>query len=47
MDEKGNKKIIGVTQPRRIAATSVASRVALEMGVGIGSEVKDYIHFSV
>ena len=32
-------KAIAVTQPRRVAATSVALRVAEEMGVRIGLEV--------
>ncbi|KAF4556653.1 ATP-dependent RNA helicase-like protein 2 [Elsinoe fawcettii] len=31
-DDKRTKGIIGVTQPRRVAATSVANRVAVEMG---------------
>lgn len=30
---------IAVTQPRRVAAISVARRVAQEMGVKLGSEV--------
>ncbi|KAK0529356.1 Salivary acidic proline-rich phosphoprotein 1/2 [Tilletia horrida] len=30
--KNGRNKIIGVTQPRRVAATSLASRVAAEMG---------------
>jgi hypothetical protein len=30
---------IGVTQPRRVAAMSVAARVAHEMGVKLGNEV--------
>ncbi len=30
---------IGVTQPRRVAAMSVAARVAQEMGVKLGHEV--------
>ena len=33
-----NKKI-GCTQPRRVAAMSVAARVAEEMGVKLGNEV--------
>ncbi len=36
---------IGCTQPRRIAATSVAKRVAEEMGVGLGEEVGYQIRF--
>lgn len=38
-------KIIGCTQPRRVAAMSVASRVALEMGVTLGQEVGYSIRF--
>ncbi|KAL9647128.1 hypothetical protein ABK040_004844 [Willaertia magna] len=41
---KGGKKI-GCTQPRRVAAMSVASRVAEEMGVKIGEEVGYNIRF--
>lgn len=42
----GSKKMmIGCTQPRRVAATSVASRVAEEMGVPIGEEVGYSIRF--
>ncbi|CAK7909541.1 pre-mRNA-splicing factor ATP-dependent RNA helicase-like protein Prp2p [[Candida] anglica] len=41
---KGNKKI-GCTQPRRVAATSVANRVADEMGCKIGQEVGYSIRF--
>jgi ATP-dependent helicase HrpA len=36
---------IGVTQPRRIAATSVAARVAEELGVELGREVGYQIRF--
>jgi len=32
-------KIIACTQPRRVAATTVATRVAEEMGVRLGEEV--------
>jgi hypothetical protein len=35
----GGKKI-GCTQPRRVAAMSVAARVAQEMGVKLGAEVR-------
>ena len=35
---KDNKKV-GCTQPRRVAAMSVAARVAEEMGVKLGNEV--------
>ncbi|CEJ81649.1 Putative Helicase associated domain-containing protein [[Torrubiella] hemipterigena] len=38
-------KIIGVTQPRRVAATTVALRVAEEMGVEIGTQVGYSIRF--
>ncbi|NUP04828.1 MAG: ATP-dependent RNA helicase HrpA [Polyangiaceae bacterium] len=37
---------IGVTQPRRIAATSVAARVATELGVELGNEVGYQIRFA-
>ncbi|KAK9838275.1 hypothetical protein WJX81_001973 [Elliptochloris bilobata] len=37
--------MIGVTQPRRVAATSVARRVAQEMGVALGAEVGYTIRF--
>ena len=37
--------MIGVTQPRRVAATSIAQRVAEEMGVIIGREVGYTIRF--
>ncbi|KAL3695129.1 hypothetical protein R1sor_008780 [Riccia sorocarpa] len=36
---------IGVTQPRRVAAVSVARRVAFEMGVRVGEEVGYSIRF--
>ena len=36
---------IGVTQPRRVAATSVARRVATEMGVALGEEVGYCVRF--
>ena len=35
---KDDKKI-GCTQPRRVAAMSVAARVSQEMGVKLGNEV--------
>ncbi|CCJ29373.1 unnamed protein product [Pneumocystis jirovecii] len=41
---KNNQKI-GCTQPRRVAAMSVAARVAEEMGVKIGNEVGYSIRF--
>lgn len=34
-----DNKIIACTQPRRVAATTVAARVAEEMGVRLGEEV--------
>ncbi|SCU77577.1 LADA_0A01156g1_1 [Lachancea dasiensis] len=37
--------LIGCTQPRRVAAMSVATRVALEVGVEIGDEVGYSIRF--
>ncbi len=42
---RGAKKLIGVTQPRRIAATSVAARVAKEMGTALGADVGYQIRF--
>lgn len=41
--KEGN--IIGVTQPRRVAAVTVARRVAEEMGVEIGKEVGYKVRF--
>lgn len=41
----GEKKKIGCTQPRRVAAMSVAARVAQEMGVKLGTEVGYSIRF--
>lgn len=38
-------KKIGCTQPRRVAAMSVAARVAQEMGVKLGNEVGYAIRF--
>ncbi|MRG93844.1 ATP-dependent RNA helicase HrpA [Polyangium spumosum] len=43
---RGLKARIGVTQPRRIAATSVAARVAKELGVDLGKEVGYKIRFA-
>ena len=37
--------VIGCTQPRRVAATSVATRVAEEMGSVLGDEVGYSIRF--
>lgn len=42
---RGLEKVIGVTQPRRIAATSVAARVASELGVPLGADVGYQIRF--
>lgn len=44
-DAKGQKKIIACTQPRRVAAMSVARRVADEMDVVLGEEVGYSIRF--
>lgn len=41
----GREKIIGCTQPRRVAATSVAKRVAEEVGCKVGEEVGYYVRF--
>ena len=40
-----NKKIVGCTQPRRVAAMSVAKRVAEEFGCRLGQEVGYSIRF--
>ncbi len=40
-----DKKKIGCTQPRRVAAMSVSARVAQEMGVKLGNEVGYSIRF--
>ncbi|KAK3236452.1 hypothetical protein CYMTET_53420 [Cymbomonas tetramitiformis] len=40
-----SKGVIAVTQPRRVAATAVAGRVAEEMGVQLGEEVGYSIRF--
>jgi ATP-dependent helicase HrpA len=42
---RGLEKIIGVTQPRRIAATSVAARVASELGSALGTDVGYQVRF--
>ena len=42
---RGVEKMIGVTQPRRIAATSVAARVASELGSPLGTDVGYQIRF--
>lgn len=41
----GNRGMIGCTQPRRVAAMSVAKRVSEEMGVKLGQEVGYSIRF--
>ncbi|GMJ09575.1 ROOT INITIATION DEFECTIVE 1 [Hibiscus trionum] len=41
----GHGKTIGVTQPRRVAAVTVAKRVAEECGVGLGQKVGYSIRF--
>lgn len=43
---RGLERHIGVTEPRRIAATSVAARVAKELGVELGREVGYKIRFA-
>ena len=43
---RGLKQQIGVTEPRRIAATSVAARVAEEIGCELGNEVGYQIRFA-
>lgn len=43
---RGRKKMIGHTQPRRIAATSVANRIAEELETQIGEWVGYQIRFS-
>ena len=42
---RGVKKLIGVTQPRRLAATSVAARVAAEVGSPLGADVAYQVRF--
>lgn len=44
-DSSGQTKIIGCTQPRRVAAESVAKRVSQEVGCVVGSEVGYTIRF--
>jgi ATP-dependent helicase HrpA len=43
---RGAAGIIGCTQPRRIAARSVANRVASELGVNLGSAVGYQVRFT-
>ena len=44
-DKRNGGKIIGCTQPRRVAAVSVAKRVAEELGVRLGQDVGYAIRF--
>lgn len=37
--------MVGITQPRRVAAITVATRVAEEMGVQVGQDVGYSIRF--
>lgn len=43
---RGIEGVIGHTQPRRIAARSVATRIAEEMGVSVGNEVGFKVRFT-
>ncbi|RCK59316.1 Pre-mRNA-splicing factor ATP-dependent RNA helicase prp16 [Candida viswanathii] len=45
LDAHGEKKVIACTQPRRVAAMSVAKRVSEEMGCKLGEEVGYSIRF--
>ena len=45
IDKNGEKKIIACTQPRRVAAMSVAKRVSEEMNCKLGEEVGYSIRF--
>jgi ATP-dependent helicase HrpA len=42
---RGVTRLVGVTQPRRIAAMSVAARVASEIGTPLGTEVGYQVRF--
>jgi ATP-dependent helicase HrpA len=42
----GSKRLIGHTQPRRIAATSTAKRIADELGTPIGQDVGFQVRFT-
>ena len=39
-------RVVACTQPRRVAAISVAKRVAEEMGVELGTEVRGHVNLS-
>ena len=43
--EEWNDKCIAITQPRKVAATNLARRVAAEMGVRLGEEVGYSVRF--
>ncbi|MDA0670734.1 MAG: ATP-dependent RNA helicase HrpA, partial [Proteobacteria bacterium] len=43
---RGQSQLIGHTQPRRIAARSVASRIAEELSVTVGKEVGFKVRFT-
>ncbi|MEC7665846.1 MAG: DEAD/DEAH box helicase, partial [Actinomycetota bacterium] len=43
---RGMAGLIGHTQPRRVAARSVADRIATELGVALGSEVGFSVRFN-
>jgi len=45
LDKDGKKLLVGCTQPRRVAAMSVAKRVSEEMGCRLGEEVGYSIRF--
>lgn len=45
MDKDGSRLLVACTQPRRVAAMSVAKRVAEEMGCELGKEVGYTIRF--
>lgn len=42
----GEKGLIGHTQPRRLAARTVAERIAEELGVELGQEVGFQVRFT-